>query len=132
MGVVYKATCPKCDYSARFCLGGGMMAVNLMNSLRVLPIEEQDRIKDLEKSEKIASFSVENRLVRCKQCGDLSAPTIINIEQHNGEKLLFGNTCGSCGGDVSIYEGSNKVEAEVMCPKCKETSLELIAAGFWD
>lgn len=130
MGIIYKASCPKCGYETKFFLGGGMLSINLMRSASVLSEKEQEQIAVLSESGRIKDFLVENRMTECKECKTMESRTIIDVTEKNGELHRFGSLCGRCNTALTVYEQG--ADGEYMCPKCHQGLLMFSEEGLWD
>lgn len=130
MGIVYRATCPTCNYKKDFFLGFGLNSINLLSSAQVLSEEEQMDIQKMIGNREISEFLVENKLTECQHCGTpkkLKDKTIIKITKQNQQDLVFGNNCSDCGEELRIYDNRN-----VSCPCCKDSCLTFEETGRWD
>ena len=131
MGIVYRASCPTCNYNKNFCIGFGRNSINLISSARVLREEEQKKVHELVTNREIKDFSVENKLVECAHCDapeKLKEKSIIKVTKKNGDNLVFGNKCSHCKEELKIYDSLMGVS----CPCCKDSSLTFEETGQWD
>ena len=136
MGIVYRATCPKCDYEEQFCLGSGLGGNNLLWCIGDLSKTEQIEVRKMHENRQIASFSVEKKLVECRHChtpDKLKDKTIITITNHHGQNFIFGDYCNDCGRKLHIYDGEQHKDTDkIACPICKELFLIINKEGVWD
>lgn len=136
MGVMYMATCPKCNYNEQFFLGSGFNSINLFLSIQSLNQEEQEKIKNMEEKGEISCFSVENKLTKCCNCstfGQLKQKVIVTITDQLHNNYKFGHKCDTCGNELEIYdENITKKNNAIMCPKCGEGFLTFNIVGMWD
>ncbi len=130
MGVVYRGTCPHCGYTRRFFLGGGLMSVNLEMSMEALTDQEREDVRGIVDRQEIRNFHVENYMVECRGCSELTTKTIIQITGQDGKQRIFGQKCSHCGKPVKIYW--ENAEATLKCPDCHKGVVGLEETGLWD
>lgn len=128
MGTVYTATCNTCNYQNDFCLGFGRRSIDLVSSMSVLSVEEQNQIQEMINSKTIKDFNIENNLTECSNCNELREKTIITIIKQNGTSITYGTQCPSCTNDLRIHDNINQVP----CPSCKQSTLTFMRTGHWD
>lgn len=127
MGKVYALSCNQCGYENTVSVGGGMMSKNpdmISHSLRG---EDLEIWQQLLGSQQIQDFSGVKNLTYCKTCGKLEAVFQVEIEKKDGETVLLGSACETCGQELqSINE-----EGIISCPKC-HIPLKKEMQGLWD
>ncbi|MBR5229317.1 MAG: hypothetical protein IKW01_00555 [Firmicutes bacterium] len=138
MGVIYRATCPSCEYTSDFHLGGGLSSINLPFLLKVLSEADRAAVEKMNEEGRISSVMGTNELVKACDCGvgnnaagqpPLTAKMILAVTDKEGSTHLFGHKCADCGKELIRYPDITK---PVPCPVCGNSHLEFRTIGHWD
>ena len=127
MGALYTATCNKCNHQNDFCLGFGRRSIDLVSSMNVHSVEEQNEIQEMINNKSIADFKIENKLTKCSSCPELREKCIITITKQNGVSIIYGTACPECTSNLRVYENLDSV----LCPSCKQSTLTFMRTGHW-
>lgn len=136
MGTLYQAQCPKCDYTAEFPLGAGLLSMDPLRQLSLFSQEDQIQIRRLEKDGELYTVSSENMLISCSHCGretSIGVKTILSAEDRKNQLYTIGSCCNLCQRPLEIIsEKQLKEGCKISCPKCGEEPLSFRKIGLWD
>lgn len=129
MGQRILLSCKECGCKKEMSVGVGLMSNNPEIIASCLNAEEAKSWRELNSQQKIDFFQAEQKVFYCEHCKDLLCQLTVEAELADGTKIVFGNRCETCHGE--LVEISLKTH-HMPCPICKNGDLGWKQVGLWD
>lgn len=129
MGQRILLSCDICDCKKEMSVGAGLMSRNADVIASCLPAGEAEEWRKLYDGKKIAAFRAEQKVFYCGNCKDLLSRMTVNAELVDGNKIVLGNRCAQCGGELQELDLQTH---HMICPICGRGDLSWKQVGFWD
>lgn len=126
MGEIRKYTC-SCGYEKELFTGAGLQGININTISRYISAEALKLFLKKKERGEVSLFLLENALVLCPECLELSAVPYFHYELTDGQQQIFLPSCPLCARtDLQIQNPEH-----IRCPKCSNT-MEYRTVGNWD
>lgn len=126
MGEIRKYTC-SCGYGKDLFVGAGLQGVNSNAVARHFSADIVEAFQERRERGEVDAFLLENGIISCPDCRELSAVPYFHYQLHGGEEKAFLSPCPGCG-----KSGMEVVDPDsVVCPECGQ-KMEFVPIGDWD